>query len=94
MHITANFDAGNIDVISLEDKKDIQLAIRPDVGEAFFQWFNFRLTGQVGEQYILNIINAGEASYVSIIIRLGFKRAWAIERQDRCGLTTIVRLRN
>lgn len=64
MHITANFDAGNIDVISLEDKKDIQLAIRPDVGEEFFQWFNFRLSGEIGEQYVLNIVNAGAASYL------------------------------
>ncbi|WP_201574685.1 M14-type cytosolic carboxypeptidase [Psychrobacter sp. H8-1] len=78
MHITANFDAGNIDVISLKDKKDIQLAIRPDVGEAFFQWFNFRLTGQVGEQYILNIINAGEASYVK-----GWEGYQAVASYDR-----------
>ncbi len=26
MHITANFDAGNIDIINADDKKDIQLA--------------------------------------------------------------------
>ena len=62
MRITANFDAGNIDVIDLENKADIQLAIRPDVGGEFFQWFNFRLEGQVGEQYVINIMNAGEAS--------------------------------
>ncbi|MBO1531140.1 hypothetical protein J3492_07905 [Psychrobacter sp. F1192] len=78
MHITANFDAGNIDVISLEDKKDIQLAIRPDVGEAFFQWFNFRLSGQVGEQYILNVVNAGEASYVK-----GWEGYQAVASYDR-----------
>ena len=64
MHITANFDAGNIDIINADDKKDIQLAIRPDVGGEFFQWFNFRLSGQIGEQYVLNILNAGEASYL------------------------------
>ena len=63
MRITANFDAGNIDVIDLENKADIQLAIRPDVGGEFFQWFNFRLEGEVGEQYILHILNAKEASY-------------------------------
>ncbi len=64
MHISANFDAGNIEVISLENKQDIQLKIRPDFGDQFFQWFNFRLSGEVGEQYVLNIVNAGEASYV------------------------------
>ena len=78
MHITANFDAGNINVISLEDRKDIQLAIRPDVGEEFFQWFNFRLTGEIGEQYVLNIVNAGEASYLE-----GWENYQAVASYDR-----------
>ena len=78
MHITANFDAGNIDVISLEDRKNIQLAIRPDVGDEFFQWFNFRLTGQVGEQYVLNIVNAGQASYLE-----GWEDYQAVASYDR-----------
>ena len=78
MHITANFDAGNIDDISLEDKKDIQLAIRPDVGEEFFQWFNFRLSGEIGEQYVLNIVNAGEASYLE-----GWENYQAVASYDR-----------
>ena len=78
MHITANFDAGNIDVISLEDRKNIQLAIRPDVGEEFFQWFNFRLSGEVGEQYVLNIVNAGQASYLE-----GWENYQAVASYDR-----------
>ena len=78
MHITANFDAGNIDVINVENKKDIQLAIRPDVGGEFFQWFNFRLSGQIGEQYILNIVNAGEASYLA-----GWEGYQAVASYDR-----------
>ena len=78
MHITANFDAGNIDVISLEDKKDIQLAIRPDVGGEFFQWFNFRITGQIGEQYVLNILNAGEAAFPG-----GWESYQAVASYDR-----------
>lgn len=65
MHISANFDAGNIEVINAEDQTNIQLAIRPDVGGEFFQWFNFRLSGEVGEQYVLNIMNAGKASYLA-----------------------------
>ncbi|PNK59679.1 M14-type cytosolic carboxypeptidase [Psychrobacter sp. FDAARGOS_221] len=64
MHISANFDAGNIEVISLQDPKNIQLAIRPDFGGEFFQWFNFRLSGQIGEHYTLHLMNAGEASYL------------------------------
>ena len=78
MRITANFDAGNIEVINLEDKKDIQLAIRPDVGGEFFQWFNFRIEGEVGEQYILNILNAGEASYLE-----GWDNYQAVASYDR-----------
>ena len=78
MYITANFDAGNIDVINLDNKKDIQLAIRPDVGDEFFQWFNFRLSGEIGEQYVLNIVNAGEASYVK-----GWENYQAVASYDR-----------
>ena len=78
MHITANFDAGNIEVINLEDKKNIQLAIRPDVGGEFFQWFNFRITGQIGEQYVLNILNAGEAAFPG-----GWESYQAVASYDR-----------
>ena len=78
MHITANFDAGNIEVINLEDKKNIQLAIRPDVGGEFFQWFNFRLTGQVGEQYVLNIMNAEDAAFPA-----GWENYQAVASYDR-----------
>jgi len=78
MHITDNFDAGNIEILNIEDKKAIQLAIRPDVGEEFFQWFNFRLSGEVGEEYVLNIINAGEASYVE-----GWEGYQAVASYDR-----------
>lgn len=78
MHISANFDAGNIDVINAEDKTNIQLKIRPDVGEEFFQWFNFRLSGDVGEQYVLNIMNAGEAAFPG-----GWKSYQAVASYDR-----------
>lgn len=78
MHITANFDTGNIEVINLEDKKNVQLAIRPDVGGEFFQWFNFRLTGQVGEQYVLNILNAGDAAFPA-----GWENYQAVASYDR-----------
>jgi len=78
MRITANFDSGNIEVINLEDKKDVQLAIRPDVGNEFFQWFNFRVEGEVGEQYVMNIVNAGEASYLE-----GWENYQAVASYDR-----------
>lgn len=63
MRISANFDGGNIQVVKLDKKDDIQLAIRPDAGGEFYQWFNFRFEGEVGNQYTLNIVNAGTASY-------------------------------
>lgn len=78
MRITANFDAGNIDVISLEDKKNIELAIRPDVGGEFFQWFNFRLEGEINEQYVLNILNAGQAAFPA-----GWEDYQAVASYDR-----------
>ena len=78
MHITANFDAGNIDIINMENKKDIQLAIRPDFCGEFFQWFNFRLSGEIGEQYVLNIVNAGKASYLK-----GWENYQAVASYDR-----------
>lgn len=78
MHISANFDAGNIEVINAEDQTNIQLAIRPDVGGEFFQWFNFRLSGEVGEHYVLNIMNAGKASYLA-----GWEDYQAVASYDR-----------
>ncbi|QIR14537.1 M14 family metallopeptidase [Shewanella aestuarii] len=63
MRISANFDGGNIEVINIDKHDDIQLAIRPDFGGEFYQWFNFRFEGEVGQTYSLNITNAGQASY-------------------------------
>ncbi len=64
MLISANFDGGNIEVINQDNLDNIQLAIRPDEGGEFYQWFNFKLHGAVGQRYTLNIVNAGSASYV------------------------------
>jgi murein tripeptide amidase MpaA len=63
MRISANFDGGNIETISLASHDDIQLAIRPDAGGEFYQWFNFRFEATIGKTYTLNILNAGSASY-------------------------------
>ncbi|MCQ3830512.1 M14 family metallopeptidase [Microbulbifer elongatus] len=62
MHISSAFDSGNIKVI---DKKSnpIELAIRIDNQSDFYQWFHFRLDGEVGKQYPLRINNAGKAAY-------------------------------
>ena len=78
MRITANFDAGNIDVINIDDKQNIELAIRPDVGGEFLQWFNFQVQGQSGEHYVLNILNAGEAAFAA-----GWQHYQAVASYDR-----------
>jgi murein tripeptide amidase MpaA len=78
MRISSNFDGGNIEVINTEDINDIQLAIRPDVGDEFFQWFNFKLDGIVGSVYTLNIMNAGESSYPD-----GWENYQAVASYDR-----------
>ncbi|WP_163937175.1 M14-type cytosolic carboxypeptidase [Paraferrimonas sp. SM1919] len=78
MRINHFFDGANIDVVAIEDPQNIQLKIKPDVGNEFFQWFNFRFEGQVGKSYKLNIINAGEASYVE-----GWDNYQAVASYDR-----------
>ncbi|MCA9697206.1 MAG: hypothetical protein KC431_06760, partial [Myxococcales bacterium] len=67
IHISANFDAGNIEVVDISDPQNLQLKIRRDVGSAnedHMQWFHFRVTGAAGTPLRLRMINAGEASFV------------------------------
>ncbi len=78
MRVSANFDGGNIEVVSLENKDDIQLAIRADEGGEFYQWFNFRFEGAIGCQYTLNIVNAAGASYPA-----GWENYQAVASYDR-----------
>lgn len=78
MRISANFDGGNIETISLDNPDDIQLAIRPDAGGEFYQWFNFRFEGTIGTTYCLNIMNAASASYPT-----GWEDYQAVASYDR-----------
>ncbi|MBT6579818.1 MAG: carboxypeptidase family protein [Cellvibrionales bacterium] len=61
--ISDKFDGGNISVIDASDPLNIQLAIKPDNASDFFQWFYFRLEGEVGQTCRVHIANAGQASY-------------------------------
>ena len=61
--ITDHFDSGNITVIDATHPNDIQLAIKPDNASDFFQWFYFRLDGEVGQRYRIRIVNAGQSSF-------------------------------
>lgn len=63
MKISSNFDSGNIEVVSIDEKGDIKLKIRKDTGADFLQWFHFRLSGALNKECNISIINAGEASY-------------------------------
>ncbi len=63
LHISTSFDAGAIDVVSLDDPNDIQLNIRPDNAAAFAQWFHFRLQGAAGLPVTLRFLNAGQCAF-------------------------------
>lgn len=63
MIINSNFDGGNIEVISVEDPDNIQLAIRKDVKAKYLQWFYFNFIGKAHLRYKLNIINASKTTY-------------------------------
>lgn len=63
MHVSAAFDAGNIDVVSASDPGDVRLAIRADASSEHRQWFYFRITGARGVPLTLKITNAGACSY-------------------------------
>jgi len=78
MQISANFDSGNIDVIDLSNKNNIQLAINKDNQSDFYQWFHFKLHNTEGGEHVLNIINAGKSAYVE-----GWENYNAVASYDR-----------
>ena len=63
LHISTAFDSGAIDVISLEDPRNIQLNIRADNASEFAQWFHFSLQGAAGTPVVLKFMNAGQCAY-------------------------------
>ncbi len=63
IHISSQFDSGNIEVVDAADPSDIRLRIRKDGQSDFFQWFYFRVSGARGVPLSLTIENAGAASY-------------------------------
>lgn len=62
--VSSQFDAGNIEAISTENVRDIQLKIRKDRHSDFFQWFYFRVQNVAGQAVRMRILNAGDAAYV------------------------------
>lgn len=63
--ISSQFDAGAIDVISLEHPQNIQLRLRPDYAAAFSQWFYFRLQGARGQALRLCFLDMDKSAYLA-----------------------------
>ncbi len=60
--IDANFDGGNIDVLSIDGAKAM-LAIRQDHQSEFRQWFHFRVAGARGRALDLTITGLNASAY-------------------------------
>jgi murein tripeptide amidase MpaA len=63
LHISTQFDSGAIEVVNLEDHRNIQLNIRKDNAADFAQWFHFCLHGAAGLPVTLKFLNAGACAY-------------------------------
>lgn len=63
LHISTQFDSGAIEVLSLEDHRNIELRIRADNASEFAQWFHFSLHGAQGLPVTLRFLNAGACAY-------------------------------
>lgn len=78
MQISANFDSGNIEVISAQNPTDIQLAIKKDRQSEFYQWFHFKLHNTEHTEHVMKLTNAGKSAYVE-----GWKNYQAVASYDR-----------
>ena len=63
LRISTQFDSGAIEVLSLDDHRDITLNIRKDSAAEFAQWFHFALHGAAGLPVTLRFMNAGQCAY-------------------------------
>ena len=45
LHISSDFDSGNIQVLDASDPFDVKLAIKSDTKSPHFQWFHFKVDG-------------------------------------------------
>ena len=60
--IDANFDSGNIEVLSVSGAS-AKLAIRKDHMSEFKQWFHFRVSGAAGRELELKITGLDTSAY-------------------------------
>lgn len=63
MKIFSNFESGNIEVVSIENKDDIQLKIQNDHQSEFYQWFHFRLETQAEQSHTIKILDLAKSAY-------------------------------
>lgn len=63
MHISSQFDSGNIRVISADSPDNIVLGINADNQSEFYQWFHFRLIGDAFENHKITIADLAKSAY-------------------------------
>lgn len=63
MHISSQFDSGNIRVIQADSPADIVLGINKDNQSNFYQWFYFRLFGEVFETHRITLTELEKSAY-------------------------------
>ena len=63
LHISTAFDSGSVEVLSLEDPRNIRLHVRQDSAADFAQWFHFSLQGAAGVPVVLKFLNAAQCAY-------------------------------
>ena len=63
MHISSQFDSGNIEVIRAQSPDDILLAIPKDNQSEFAQWFHFRLVGEPFVTHTMTLTNLATSAY-------------------------------
>lgn len=77
IHIDADFDSGNIEVVSI-DGASAKLAIRKDNQSEFAQWFHFRVSGAAGRELELTLTGLNGSAYP-----LGWPNYNAVVSEDR-----------
>jgi murein tripeptide amidase MpaA len=63
MHISSQFDSGNINVVRANSPEDILLTIPKDNQSDFAQWFHFRLMGETFVTHTLTITELAKSAY-------------------------------
>ncbi|NNJ71720.1 MAG: carboxypeptidase family protein [Enterobacterales bacterium] len=78
MHITCQFDGGNIDVLDASQVNNIRLNIRKDNESDFYQWFHFKVHSEANVTHCFKIENAAGSAYVQ-----GWEGYQAVASYDR-----------